>query len=110
MKHLIIVISLCIASFLVQGHEYSAEYIVVCKRAEGCPIVNGTCPTCVIVDNHTKKEANIVTIEQIREVGKRMKEEMKYDMSYFENDEIPYRPSGYGWDGPTWKGLWVYGD
>ena len=39
-----------------------------------------------------------------------MKEEMKYDMSYFENDETPYRPSGYGWDGPTWKGLWVYGD
>ena len=52
---------------------------------------------------HSKK----VTNEQIREWGKRMKEEMKYDYSSLKNDDPSKRRTGWEWDGPTWKGLRV---
>ena len=105
MKKIIIICTLFLTAFIVHAHEYSAEYKVVCKRATGCPVVNGTCPTCEIVGNGQTFQK--VTNEQIREWGKRMKEEMKYDYSSLENDDPPRRSKGWEWDGPTWKGLRV---
>ena len=105
MKKIIIICTLLLTAFIVHAHEYSAEYKVVCKRATGCPVINGTCPTCVIVQNGQTFQK--VTNEQIREWGKRMKEEMKYDYSSLENDDPSKRRTGWEWDGPTWKGLRV---
>ena len=105
MKNIIILISLCIAPLLLQVQLHATEYKVVCKRVTGCPVVNGTCTTCEIVQNgQTFKK---VTNEQIREWGKRMKEEMKYDYSSLKNDDPSKRRTGWEWDGPTWKGLRV---
>ena len=105
MKKIIITCALFLTALIVHAHENSAEYKVVCKRATGCPVINGTCPTCVIVQNgHTFQK---VTNEQIKEWGKRMKEEMKYDYSSLKNDDPPRRSTGWEWDGPTWKGLRV---
>ena len=105
MKNIIILISLCIAPLLLQVQLHATEYKVVCKRVTGCPVVNGTCPTCEIVQNGQTFQK--VTNEQIREWGKRMKEEMKYDYSSLKNDDPSKRRTGWEWDGPTWKGLWV---
>ena len=105
MKKIIITCTLFLTALIVHAHENSAEYKVVCKRATGCPVINGTCPTCVIVQNGQTFQK--VTNEQIREWGKRMKEEMKYDYSSLENDDPPRRSTGWEWDGPTWKGLRV---
>ena len=105
MRKLIIVCTILLTPFFVQAQEYSAEYKVVCKRVTGCPVVNGTCPTCEIVQNGQTFQK--VTNEQIREWGKRMKEEMKYDYSSLKNDDPSKRRTGWEWDGPTWKGLRV---
>jgi len=105
MKNIIILISLCIAPLLLQVQLHATEYKVVCKRITGCPVVNGTCPTCEIVGNGQTFQK--VTIEQIREWGKRMKEEMKYDYSFLKKDDPSKRQTGWGYEGPTWKGLWV---
>ena len=45
MKYLIILITVLTTSFIVYGQEYK----VVCKRITGCPVINGTCPTCEIM-------------------------------------------------------------
>ena len=45
MKRLIVLIVLCTIFFVAHGQEYK----VVCKRLTGCPVINGTCPTCEIV-------------------------------------------------------------
>jgi len=47
MKHLIILISLLTAPLIIHAQEYSQEYKFVCNRMEGCPVINGKCPTCV---------------------------------------------------------------
>ena len=101
MKHLIVLISLCIAPFILVGQEHSQEYKVVCERVEGCPVINGTCPTCTIVGGVPK----MITDEEIAEWGKRMQERNKYVP--LKNDSPRRKPSGWGWDGPTWKGLRV---
>ena len=62
MKQLIVLISLCIAPFILVGQEHSQEYKVVCERVEGCPVINGTCPTCTIVGGVPK----MITDEEIR--------------------------------------------
>ncbi len=81
--------------------EHSQEYKVVCDRADGCPVINGTCPTCTIVGGVPK----LITDEEIAEWGKRMQERNKYVP--LENDSSGSEQSGWGWGGPTWKGLWV---
>ena len=107
MKKIIITCILFLTAFIVHAHEYSAEYKVVCKRATGCPVINGTCPTCVIVQNGEIRKSREQVHREIEEWGKRMKEEMKYDYSSLENDDPPRRSKGWEWDGPTWKGLRV---
>ena len=99
MKSLIVLISLSVVSFIAQGQEYQ----LVCKKVVGCPIVNGTCPTCEPIMNTPGR----ITNKEIDEWGKKMREEMKYDYSSLENDDPSERQIGWEWDGPTWKGLRV---
>ncbi len=102
MKKIIIVCTIFLATSVAQGQEYSAEYKVVCRRAVGCPVINGTCPTCVIIG----KDPRIVTNKQIDEWGEKMKKILIFDYSkYYKSDVQQYK--GWGWDGPTWRGLWV---
>ena len=101
MRKLIIVCTIFLTPFIVQAQEYSGEYKVVCKRIEGCPVVNGTCPTCTIVGGIPKT----ITDEEIDAWAKRMQERNKYVP--LENDSPKREPSGWKWDGPTWNGLWV---
>ena len=102
MRKLIIVCTIFLAPFIVQAQEHSQEYKVVCKRVSGCPIVNGTCPTCTIVGRRSFKR---VTHAEIDAWGKRMQERNKYVP--LKNDNPKREPSGWGWDGPTWRGLRV---
>ena len=99
MKSLIVLISLSVVSFIAQGQEHQ----LVCKKVVGCPIVNGTCPTCEPIMNTPGR----ITNKEIDEWGKKMREEMKYDYSSLENDDPSERQIGWEWDGPTWKGLRV---
>ena len=109
MKHLIILISMLTAPLIIQGQEYSAEYKIVCRRVVGCPIeINGTCPTCLFLGKEgTVKKSRETIHREIDEWGERMKKEMKYDYSSLKNDDPSKRRTGWGWDGPTWRGLWV---
>ena len=101
MRKLIIVCIILLTPFILQAQEYSGEYKVVCKRVSGCPVINGTCPTCTIVGGVPKT----ITDEEIDAWAKRMQERNKYVP--LENDSPRREPSGWGWDGPTWNGLWV---
>ena len=65
MRKLIIVCIILLTPFILQAQEYSGEYKVVCKRVSGCPVVNGTCPTCTIVGGIPKT----ITNEEIAEWG-----------------------------------------
>ena len=105
MRKLIIVCIILLTPFILQAQEYSGEYKVVCKRVEGCPIVDGTCPTCTIVGGVPRR----ITKAEFAEWGKKLKESLRYqwDPNYFKNDSPKREPSGWGWDGPTWNGLWV---
>jgi len=98
MKHLIILITLLTAPFILMGQDH---YEVVCKRTEGCPVVNGTCPTCTLVGGVPKT----ITDEEIDAWAKRMQERNKYVP--LENDPQDGEPSGWEWKGPTWRGLRV---
>ena len=105
MKHLIILITLTIAPFIIQAQEHSQEYKVVCERVEGCPIVNGTCPTCTIVGGGFKR----ITKAELVEWGKKLKESLRYqwDHDYYKDDTTIKETDGWEWNGPTWKGLRV---
>ena len=74
MRKLIIVCIILLTPFILQAQEYSGEYKVVCKRVSGCPVFNGTCPTCTIVGGGIKR----VTDAEIDAWGKRMQERNKY--------------------------------
>jgi len=101
MKHIIILISLLTAPFILVGQEHSQEYKVVCKRIQGCPVINGTCPTCVLVEKTDK----IGLDPDLAAWAKLIQKRNKYVP--LKNDSPRRKPSGWGWDGPTWKGLWV---
>ena len=105
MKHIIILISLLTASFILSAQEHPQEYKVVCKRVTGCPVINGTCPTCVLVGGGPKR----LTSEEWAEWGKQLKESLRYqwDPDYFKDDTPEKEQSGWEWGGPTWKGLRV---
>ena len=101
MRKLIIVCIILLTPFILQAQEYSGEYKVVCKRIEGCPVVNGTCPTCTLVKDSYK----IVLDPDIAAWAKWIQERNKYVP--LKNDNPKREPSGWGWDGPTWRGLRV---
>ena len=105
MRKLIIVCTILLTPFFVQAQEYSGEYKVVCKRVTGCPVVNGTCPTCEIVQNGK-------TVEQFDydAWGKKLMEELKYMWeSPLENDPPSKKQNGWDYEGPYWKGLMIGG-
>ena len=101
MKKIFLVFVIFMVTSVAYSHEDSKEYRVVCKRTEGCPVVNGTCPTCTIVGGGFKR----VTHAEIDAWAKRMQERNKYVP--LKNDSPKREPSGWGWDGPTWRGLRV---
>ena len=102
MRKLIIVCIILLIPFILMGQDHSQEYKVVCERIEGCPVINGTCPTCTLVeDKELTKEFDYDAW------GKKLKESLRYqwDPNYYKNDSPKREPSGWGWDGPTWNGL-----
>ena len=101
MRKLIIVCIILLIPFILMGQDHSQEYKVVCERIEGCPVINGTCPTCTIVE----KTHKIVLDPDLAAWGKWIQERNKYVP--LKNDSPKREPSGWGWDGPTWKGLRV---
>ena len=105
MRKLIIVCIILLTPFILQAQEYSGEYKVVCKRVSGCPVFNGTCPTCTIVGGGIKR----ITKAEFAEWGKKLKESLRYqwDHNYYKDDTPKREPSGWEWDGPTWRGLRV---
>ena len=105
MKNIIILISLCIAPLLLQVQLHATEYKVVCKRVTGCPVVNGTCPTCEIVQNGK-------TVKQFDydAWGEKLKENLKFLWeSSLENDPPSKKQNGWDYEGPYWKGLMIGG-
>ena len=105
MRKLIIVCTILLTPFFVQAQEYSAEYKVVCKRVTGCPVVNGTCPTCEIVQNGK-------TVKQFDydAWGKKLNENLKFLWeSSLENDPPSKKQNGWDYEGPYWKGLRIGG-
>ena len=105
MRKLIIVCIFFLTPFILMGQEHSQEYKVVCKRIQGCPVINGTCPTCVLVGSGPKR----LTSAEWAEWGKQLKESLRYqwDPNYFKDDTPEKEQSGWEWDGPTWNGLRV---
>ena len=105
MRKLIIVCTILLTPFFVQAQEHSGEYKVVCKRVTGCPVVNGTCPTCEIVGKKSRR----FTKAEFEEWGRQLKETLRYqwDHDYYKNHSTEREPSGWDWNGPTWNGLRV---
>ena len=97
MKYLIILITVLTTSFIVYGQEYK----VVCKRITGCPVVNGTCPTCEIV-GVSQADLDIRLEKALKRYETKLQKEI--DTVYYDNKEV--KP-GWEWNGPTWNGLWV---
>ena len=97
MKYLIILITVLTTSFIVYGQEYK----VVCKRITGCPVVNGTCPTCEIT-GVSQADLDIRLEKALKRYETKRQKEI--DTGYYDNKEV--KP-GWGWNGPTWNGLWV---
>ena len=96
MKRLIVLIVLCTIFFVAHGQEYK----VVCKRLTGCPVINGTCPTCEIVGIGKTQEELDARLEKILKA---------YRAEYNEKYKLKNRKikPGWEWNGPTWNGLWV---
>jgi len=90
MKHLIILIYLLTAPLIIHAQEHSQEYKVVCDRMEGCPVINGKCPTCIIIKNQ-----NETLDEEITRMIQEMKD--KYKKKYQPDLSKRYaKPSGWG--------------
>ena len=90
MKKLILIVA-----FLSMGVSitYGQEYKVVCKRLSGCPVINGTCPTCKIIAK--KKSANEELDGNITRMIQEMKDE--YKKKYQPDISKRYaKPSGWG--------------
>ena len=86
MKYLIILITVLTTSFIVYGQEYK----VVCKRITGCPVVNGTCPTCIVIRN--KNEPLDSKIDRmVKEMRSNFKKKYQPDIS-----KSYLKPSGWG--------------
>ena len=99
MKRLIVLIVLCTIFFVAHGQEYK----VVCKRLTGCPVINGTCPTCEIVGiGKTQEELDARLEKALSRYEAKIRKE--YNSDSYKNREI--KP-GWEWNGPTWRGLRV---
>ena len=88
MKKLILIAALSMGVSITYGQEYK----VVCKRLSGCPVINGTCPTCKIVGlNKTQKELDEEITRMIQELKDNYKKKYQPDLS-----KRYTKPSGWG--------------
>ena len=103
MKKLILIVALSMCATIIYGQEYK----MICKRLNGCPVINGTCPTCEIVGaNKRQKEYDDELDRMIEEYNANLRKE--YPSDFFEVKQSDKKPSG--WDTymyPTWKGIRV---
>ena len=103
MKKLVLIVALSMGVSITHGQEYK----VVCKRLNGCPVINGTCPNCEIVGiSKTQKELDAKIDRMLEEY--RAEIEKKYGPNFSEVKRSNRKPSG--WETyvyPTWKGLRV---
>ena len=85
MKKLILIVALSMGVTITHGQEYK----IVCKRITGCPVINGTCPTCKIVGfNKTLDEKIDRMINELED---------KYEKEYRPDISKRYpKPSGWG--------------
>ena len=97
MKRLIVLIVLCTIFFVAHGQEYK----VVCKRLTGCPVINGTCPTCEIL-GISQTDLDVRLEKALERYEAKLQREI--NAGYYDNRKV--KP-GWGWNGPTWNGLWV---
>ena len=104
MKKLILIVALSMGVSITHGQEYK----VICKRISGCPVINGTCPTCEIIAR--KKSASEKLDEKIDRMLEEYKANLKkeYPPNFFEVKRSKRKPSGWEtYAYPTWKGLRV---
>ena len=105
MKKIIIIFTIFLIASVANSQEFLSEYKVFCKRVTGCPVVNGTCPSCEIVQNGK-------TVKQFEydAWGKKLNQNLKFLWeSSLENDPPSKKQNGWDYEGPYWKGLRVGG-
>ena len=68
---------------------HGQEYKIVCKRITGCPVINGTCPTCEIVGFNKTLDEKIDRM--IKELEDKYEKEYRPDLS-----KRYSKPSGWG--------------
>ena len=68
---------------------HGQEYKIVCKRITGCPVINGTCPTCEIVGFNKTLDEEITRM--IQEMKNKYKKKYQPDLS-----KRYAKPSGWG--------------
>ena len=85
MKKLILIIALSMGVTITHGQEYK----IVCKRITGCPVINGTCPTCEIVGFNKTLDEEITRM--IQEMKNKYKKKYQPDLS-----KRYAKPSGWG--------------
>jgi len=87
MKKLILIVAFLSMGVLI---THGQEYILICNQIEGCPIINGQCPTCII-----KKNKNESSDDRLERILKRMRENHK--KRYGPDLSKRYaKPSGWG--------------
>ena len=85
MKKLILIVALSMGVTITHGQEYK----IVCKRITGCPVINGTCPTCEIVGFNKTLDEEITRM--IQEMKNKYKKKYQPDLS-----KRYAKPSGWG--------------
>ena len=85
MKKLILIIALSMGVTITHGQEYK----IICKRLSGCPVINGTCPTCEIVGFNKTLDEEITRM--IQEMKNKYKKKSQPDLS-----KRYAKPSGWG--------------
>ena len=85
MKKLILIIALSMGVTITHGQEYK----IICKRLSGCPVINGTCPTCEIVGFNKTLDEEITRM--IQEMKNKYKKKYQPDLS-----KRYAKPSGWG--------------
>jgi len=83
MKKLILIVALSMGVTITHGQEYT------CKRITGCPVINGTCPTCEIVGFNKTLDEKIDRM--IKELEDKYEKEYRPDLS-----KRYAKPSGWG--------------
>ena len=87
MKKLILIVALLSVGVSI---THGQEYILVCNQVEGCPVIDGQCPTCLIIKN--KYESSDDRLERIL---KRMEDDYKKE---HEPDLSKRYAKPSGWD------------